>query len=353
MEQTQIQKVLETKPMDINLLRQQAGQLSQKERDKIRAQADELTDGLFSELFPVKRRGPREKRWMPEHLPVGTLVEAKLPEGAFNHKVGEYVVMETRRNGPRSFVLQTDSWNKELDIPEGFNTSWITRVLKRGGGGPSYRPWVKTHTATFPDGTPRKTDLELFMQERHSWIGILREQGYRPNVQNSYVHYSTREVLERMMEECNPVLSNTDILDGDRAAAELYKQTFTVTYPLSDNYHGLSVVVVNKKRAKAWFKRNLRKLLINTRQAEKRDDEETHRLMVEDFDADFDRRYPEPVTDGSAYSEFDQRDWDRLGEQLSIESRELLGLDEEPPFDPEPPRDDDGGAGDERFALAP
>lgn len=224
----------------------------------------------------TKRRQPREKRWMPAHLPVGTIVEVVFSHGAKHGQPQQFTVLETKRNGPRSFVVITPEHNDELDVPVGFNTSWITRIVKRGEGGPSFQN-DKLACLT-------KQRLKRECDRRNDTIYAIHSSGYNPNMSNNYVQGWTRDVVELLVRHCNMPLADTEILDYDKVHKLLCAQTFVIDYTLTGDLHGIISLVVKKKKAKAWFKRNFRKFLASTRKLEKNEAEVMNSMHDEDLD---------------------------------------------------------------------
>ena len=227
----------------------------------------------------AKRRQPREKRWMPEHFPIGTTVTVNLSTSGDKSKDQVFEVARTLCNGVGSFVIETTQHDDKLDMKKSFNVSWVVGIIKRGEGGSSYDP--RDLGEKFRQGDEKRT-----RQDREYFINHLKKDGKHMNMRGYYFGYSPSEYIRSLVYYHSPAIANTELVDYDAIARALSVQSFVSWISMSGS--DFKIFRVNNKRAKRWLKQNFRRLLRNVKFARAEEEAYMYKSYCEDLENEYD-----------------------------------------------------------------
>lgn len=143
------------------------------------AVSGDLAKGIFPDMDVrlEKHFLPNDKKWNTGHFPVGTCVIAGINEQSLR----EYTVAYLVRTDVRSYVIETDEPNTEIEgITRSINIDHVRQILKRGDGPVDIRMplWAKIgQSKSVYSLNPRVSILQeaalSLIQKvgRHSWMG--------------------------------------------------------------------------------------------------------------------------------------------------------------------------------------
>lgn len=203
-----------------------------------------------------------EVDWLPEHMPVGSVVRYKL-EHRKNEGVREAVVTGHWQNGVDSWVIKTDEPCSILGMQhkESFNASYVLEVVSRGNG-----------TTRFENlGNGHHFKMDYLLQQSQLPANIKRPHLYAAGMSNTIVAY----VLHN-----HPAFKDL-IHDGhiyDYVASVSKRLEHLFTRVPGGGYFGYCTV--NKKR----LIKALKALLVRTRRPKaelRREEKEQQRLDYE------------------------------------------------------------------------
>lgn len=182
----------------------------------------------------------------PQHFPIGTVFEVYLPQ--IMQEPAVYETSGVFKNGPRSYVVQTTHYDKEIGIYKSFNTSHIKRILKRGKG-----------TATI---------------DKDSQAHLLRPVRDCKNVRLTNIkkkHYCSVGWHEMVAASLPAdMLKSEMLIDYPKLKDALIKSGALKTQQVKDEYYD-HIYTGNKKQMKKVARRVLTKCLLNHRKEEEKE----------------------------------------------------------------------------------
>lgn len=213
--------------------------------------------------------------WMPEHFPIGTVGVAKIGDD----DAKEFTVVSTQRNGIKSFVVKTTEFDNRLNLHTFFNLCYVTKIIKRGSGGNSF------HRETYHCDINNRRRIATKTEARRMILDRASELGLRFNSKNHWLCWGLGDCVVELIEPYRNRFGNSEMIDFDKILSELAKQSFVRTLALHGP--GFETVYINKKRAKKWMASNFRRMLQNTVQAQRKEEE----AMQEDYMREFEEDY--------------------------------------------------------------
>lgn len=307
---------------------------------RINAASDDLVTAgqLAAQMFPDIRTIDHvlstplpKKKWNTGHFPVGTRVIA----GIRDHMLRVYEVTYLIQASPGSFVIQTNEPQENLPgITHSINIDYVREILARGTGPVIIRKplWDEPKVGMQRYAmTPREAILQECAlsnmkrshrrvidsafnepdpaEKRMSWIQLEPLLNSMTKGRGQYWTGSPQLLVEVLLER----LPLDGVVDLDKLTDSLVARgVFIKKY-----FHGYSYYVASKKKLRRAFGQLLNKSKVRMSQAwrmhDKLDDAWQNRNPFEPDD-----KYSNSSTTTKG-SEYDQRDWDRLGEQLRRE----------------------------------
>ena len=192
----------------------------------------------------------------PGHFPVGTQFKVNLFHNRAYDEV-TWVAKQVIRNGPLSYVVETETFDEVCGTNKAFHISHVTEIVKRGGG----KLEMVNHSEFNESG-------DFFKDAKEASITMKIDVCLKTHYLTVHDNVSYTNLVARKVKKMAPIGTSVDM---GRLMDALFNQTFVKrkTFVISKEFSwSRNYFITPKKRVDRWLKQNINRYLIKVKVAQ-------------------------------------------------------------------------------------
>ena len=185
----------------------------------------------------------------PGHFPAGTLFKANLCHTRA-YDVVTWVAKQVIRNGPLSYVVETETFDEVCGINKAFHISHVTRIVKRGDG-----------KLKMVDHSEFNAIGDFFKDAKEASIAMNIDVCLKTHYLTVHDGVSYTNLVSHKVKDMVPIGTSVDM---GRLMDALFNQTFVkrTTFVISKEFDwSRDYFIAPKKRVDRWLKQNINRYL--------------------------------------------------------------------------------------------